>query len=116
MVELFNCLLFFPSRGLPQYQTVEAAVATRNRLHGTKWPSTNPKLLDVDFLSAEEAQKLSEGGLVLEEELVQPDGGPKEVGVAMEETKEEVKDGTAAANPKQSVEKSARTGKGLAQL
>ena len=30
------------------------AAATRKRLHGMKWPSTNPKLLVADFLTIEE--------------------------------------------------------------
>ena len=41
------------------------ATTTRHRLHGLKWPSTNPKLLSVDFLSPEEVQKISEGDLVV---------------------------------------------------
>ena len=89
---------------------MEAAVATRTRLHGTKWPSTNPKLLAVDFLSAEGAQKLSEGGLVLDEEQVQPAGVVmKEVGVAMQETKEEVKEEVTNGATSQQV--SGRTGR-----
>ena len=79
---------------LPQYETVHSAVASRNRLHGTKWPSTNPKMLDVDFLTAEGAQQLSDGELVLSEEQVSG-GTPAvgvEVGVVREEAKEEVED------------------------
>ena len=43
------------------------AVSTRRRLHGLKWPSTNPKLLAVDFLSPDQVQKISEGDLVVME-------------------------------------------------
>ena len=64
---------------------MEAAVATRKRLHGIKWPSTNPKLLSVDFLTAEEARKLTEGELVIEEELVREDRG--KVGVVRTDAK-----------------------------
>lgn len=71
-----------------QYESVDVALSTRARLHGTKWPSTNPKLLDVDFLSAEEALRLSDGELQLEEERVWPKEKP-EVGVVAEEAKEE---------------------------
>ena len=55
-------------------------MSTRHRLHGLKWPSTNPKLLAVDFLSLEQVQKISDGELVVEE-------APPEV-----ETKEEEKE------------------------
>ncbi len=75
---------------LVQYHTLESAVATRTRLHGLKWPSTNPKLLAVDFLAPQDALGLSEGQLVVGEELMLPTGGPpEEVGVAAEEAKEE---------------------------
>lgn len=93
---------------LSQYETLEAAVATRRRLHGTKWPSTNPKHLDVDFLSAEGAQKLSEGGLVLDEELVQPEGSAGEG--AKEEGTVETGGQTERVSPKESIQKSQRTG------
>ena len=43
------------------------AAATRRRLHGLKWPSTNPKLLAVDFLSPDQVQKISDGDLVVME-------------------------------------------------
>ena len=32
-----------------QYASVEEATSARAALHGTKWPSSNPKLLNVDF-------------------------------------------------------------------
>lgn len=36
------------------YSSVEEAVATRLALHGTKWPSSNPKNLMVDFAEQDE--------------------------------------------------------------
>ncbi|XP_053558270.1 apoptotic chromatin condensation inducer in the nucleus isoform X2 [Bombina bombina] len=36
------------------YPTVEEAVATRNSLHGVKWPQSNPKFLSVDFAEQDE--------------------------------------------------------------
>ena len=64
-----------------QYTSKEAALATRHRLHGLKWPSTNPKLLAVDFLSLEQVQKISDGDLVVVE-------APPEVEMEEEEKKE----------------------------
>ena len=80
-----------PPPSLLQYESVQVALSTRARLHGTKWPSTNPKLLAVDFLSAEEALRLSDGELQLEEERVWPKEKP-EVGVVSGEGKEEGKE------------------------
>jgi len=37
-----------------QYETVEQAVATRQALHGKRWPASNPKLLGVEFRNMEE--------------------------------------------------------------
>jgi len=37
------------SHCLAVYETVEEAEATRNALHGTQWPNSNPKSLRVDF-------------------------------------------------------------------
>lgn len=37
-----NCFLF-------QYDSEEGAKAARQALHGCKWPSSNPKVLAVDF-------------------------------------------------------------------
>jgi len=48
-------------------------VAARTRIHGTKWPSNNPKKLAVDFLSSDAALRLSAGELTVPAELV---GGP----------------------------------------
>uniref|UniRef100_A0A8C5MH09 Apoptotic chromatin condensation inducer 1 n=1 Tax=Leptobrachium leishanense TaxID=445787 RepID=A0A8C5MH09_9ANUR len=36
------------------YSTLEEAVATRNSLHGVKWPQSNPKFLSVDFAEQDE--------------------------------------------------------------
>lgn len=36
------------------YSVVEEAVATRNSLHGVKWPQSNPKFLSVDFAEQDE--------------------------------------------------------------
>ncbi|XP_062813596.1 apoptotic chromatin condensation inducer in the nucleus isoform X2 [Anolis carolinensis] len=36
------------------YSTVEEAVATRNALHGVKWPQSNPKFLSADFAEQDE--------------------------------------------------------------
>ena len=42
------------SKCFATYETNEEAVATRLALHGTQWPSNNPKLLSVDFATSEE--------------------------------------------------------------
>ena len=42
-------------------------MATRQRLHGIKWPSTNPKRLNVDFLTADRVAVITEGQLVVDE-------------------------------------------------
>ena len=42
---------------------MDSAIATRARLHGLKWPSTNSKFLAVDYLTPEEASRISEGEL-----------------------------------------------------
>lgn len=36
------------------YESVEEAVATRNALHGVKWPQSNPKVLAADFATQDE--------------------------------------------------------------
>lgn len=36
------------------YATTEEAVATRTALHGVKWPTSNPKVLSVDFCEQDE--------------------------------------------------------------
>lgn len=36
------------------YSTVEEALATRNALHGVKWPQSNPKFLSADFAEQDE--------------------------------------------------------------
>lgn len=42
------------SKCIVVYETEEQAVATRNVLHGTRWPLSNPKILSVDFSTEEE--------------------------------------------------------------
>ena len=42
------------SKCFATYETVEEAVATRLALHGTRWPSSNPKLLLVEFATNED--------------------------------------------------------------
>ena len=37
-----------------QYEAAEQAVATREALHGKRWPANNPKLLGVEFRTMEE--------------------------------------------------------------
>lgn len=37
-----------------QYSSMEEAIATREALHGVKWPSSNPKVLRVDFCEKDE--------------------------------------------------------------
>jgi len=41
-----------------QYETVEEAVATRQAIHGKRWPASNPKLLGVEFRNMEEVHRL----------------------------------------------------------
>ena len=57
-------------------------MATRDRLHGIKWPSTNPRLLCVDFLTPAEAERITQGEFVIREEKeVEPEveeAGPEE--------------------------------------
>jgi len=38
------------------YETVEQAIATREALHGKRWPTTNPKILGVEFRTADEVE------------------------------------------------------------
>ena len=72
-----------------QYEKVETAVATRARLHGLKWPSTNSKFLAVDYLTPEEASRISEGQLEVKPFL---EGGASEAGEAGEVVKMETAD------------------------
>ncbi|XP_023124400.2 apoptotic chromatin condensation inducer 1b isoform X2 [Amphiprion ocellaris] len=60
------------------YATSEEAVATRTALHGVKWPTSNPKVLNVDFCEQDELD-FHKGVLKPEREeehVVQP-GGPQ---------------------------------------
>ena len=49
-----------------QYKSQESAVATRARIHGIKWPSTNPKLLCADYLTPSDVQRITDGEMVVE--------------------------------------------------
>lgn len=44
------------SKCYTSYETVEEAVATREALHGQRWPASNPKLLNVDFATKEDLE------------------------------------------------------------
>uniref|UniRef100_A0A3P8S6I0 Apoptotic chromatin condensation inducer 1b n=1 Tax=Amphiprion percula TaxID=161767 RepID=A0A3P8S6I0_AMPPE len=60
------------------YATSEEAVTTRTALHGVKWPTSNPKVLNVDFCEQDELD-FHKGVLKPEREeehVVQP-GGPQ---------------------------------------
>ncbi|XP_068444561.1 apoptotic chromatin condensation inducer 1b isoform X3 [Clinocottus analis] len=59
------------------YTSTEEAVATRAALHGVKWPSSNPKVLSVDFCEQDELD-IQKGILKpeKEEELISPPSGP----------------------------------------
>lgn len=37
-----------------QYENEEEAQAARSALHGTRWPLSNPKILNVDYASQDE--------------------------------------------------------------
>ena len=43
-------------------------MTTRRRIHGIKWPSTNPKYLVADFLSPSDVARISKGQFVIQEE------------------------------------------------
>ncbi|XP_036407628.1 apoptotic chromatin condensation inducer 1b [Megalops cyprinoides] len=57
------------------YSTTEEAVATRNALHGVKWPQSNPKVLSVDFCEQDE--------LDFHRGLLSGDGGVEEDGAGV---------------------------------
>lgn len=40
-----------------QYETEDEAIETRHALHGIRWPSSNPKCLNVDFGKKEDMQR-----------------------------------------------------------
>ena len=71
-------------------------MATRNRLHGIKWPSINPKLLIVDFLSADEARQVSGGELIIEEQLAEAGGAVSQGEAAASAEAEGEKEGKIA--------------------
>ncbi|KAK2722919.1 hypothetical protein QYM36_003196 [Artemia franciscana] len=72
------------SRCLVEYTSDEEAVATRDALHGVQWPSSNPKLLYVDYSNKDNLEKHLSGI----EEMVANPPQPKPRKVA---EKEEVK-------------------------
>ena len=43
-----------------QYENLEQAKETRQALHGTRWPTSNPKILRVDYASQEEVMDKQE--------------------------------------------------------
>lgn len=45
------------------YTDEDDAVATRQALHGIKWPATSPKILDVDYADEDEMARDTEGFL-----------------------------------------------------
>lgn len=45
------------------YNSVEEAAASRQALHGIKWPTTSPKILAVDFADNDEMARDTEGAL-----------------------------------------------------
>ncbi|XP_076016606.1 apoptotic chromatin condensation inducer 1b isoform X2 [Genypterus blacodes] len=69
------------------YATTEEAVATREALHGVKWPQSNPKVLCVDFCEQDELD-FHKGILKPdkeEEHVVQPAGPPSRLPPLMPE-------------------------------
>ena len=40
-----------------QYETEEYAMEARKALHGKKWPSSNPKILQVDYATTDEVSQ-----------------------------------------------------------
>ncbi|KAM4537516.1 apoptotic chromatin condensation inducer 1b isoform 3-T3 [Odontesthes bonariensis] len=60
------------------YATAEEAVATRTALHGVKWPTSNPKVLNVDFSEQDELD-FHKGVLKpeREEDQAAPSSGPQ---------------------------------------
>ena len=67
-----------------QYKSVESAVATRARLHGLKWPSTNSKFLAVDFLTPEDVTRITEGQLEVKEVVEVTEAEDIEAAIKME--------------------------------
>jgi hypothetical protein len=52
------------------YDTVGEAIATRQALHGIRWPASNPKLLCVDFANKEELDSLLNEEININKEVV----------------------------------------------
>ena len=72
-----------------QYKSQESAVATRARIHGIKWPSTNPKLLCADYLTPSDVQRITDGEMVVE--AVQEEEEEEEEGEEEEEEEKEIR-------------------------
>jgi len=53
-VTVFIAWLVLLCNSVLQYESAEQAVATREALHGKRWPANNPKLLGVEFRTMEE--------------------------------------------------------------
>ena len=49
-------------------------MATRGRLHGLKWPSTNSKFLAVEYLTPADVSRISEGQLEVKEVIEGEEG------------------------------------------
>ncbi|XP_054164445.1 apoptotic chromatin condensation inducer in the nucleus-like [Oppia nitens] len=52
------------------YENIDEAIATRQALHGTQWPTSNPKLLSVDFSTKEELDTYLVGETVVNRDLI----------------------------------------------
>ncbi len=52
------------------YDTVGEAIATREALHGIRWPASNPKFLCVDFANKEELDSLLNEEININKEVV----------------------------------------------
>ena len=53
-MEVASVRITFLLLDFSQYTSVEEAAASRQALHGVKWPTTSPKILAVDFADDEE--------------------------------------------------------------
>ncbi|KAK2860263.1 hypothetical protein Q7C36_004429 [Tachysurus vachellii] len=81
------------------YSSTEEAVATREALHGVKWPSSNPKVLRVDFCEQKELD-FHKGLLTGEDPRAtaassRPTAPPPLVAPTREKERERERDGTA---------------------
>ena len=55
-----------------QYETQEQAEKTRQTLHGTRWPESNPKSLRVDYGTEEQLEFHRSGDTMLQKQPSQP--------------------------------------------